>query len=94
MTQIEYTKKPSIVTLSAAIKKAVKAGSDFIQIRWGENQITLEKMPHGGWLGTGWLGKHSGSDLASKLTVRAAFDDAMGNPIDFMRDHFKVIHIK
>jgi hypothetical protein len=91
MVQIEYTKKPSIVTLSAAIKKAVKAGSTFIQLTWGENQITLEKMPHGGWLGTGWLGKHSGSDLASKLNIRAAFDAGMGNPVQFLRDHLTII---
>lgn len=95
MTQIEYTKKPSITTLSAAIKKAVNAGSTFIQLTWGENQITLERMgAHGHWVGSGWLGKHGGSDLASKLNVRAAFDAGMGNPVQFLRDHLKVIHIK
>lgn len=94
MTHIEYTKKPSITTLNAAIKKAVNAGSTFIQLTWGENQITLEKMPHGSWLGTGWIGKHGGCNLAKPLNVRAAFDAGMGNPVQFLRDHFTVIHIK
>lgn len=66
MKQIEYTKKPSIVTLKAAIKKAVFAGEDWIQLTWGENEITLVSSPHG-WVGRGWIGKHGGQDLANAL---------------------------
>ena len=95
MTQIEYTKKPSITTLTAAIKKAVNSGSTFIQLTWGENQITLERMgAHGHWVGSGWIGRHGGCDLAKPLNVRAAFDAGMGNPVQFLRDHMQIIHIK
>ena len=66
MTQIEYTRKPSITTLRAAINKAVRAGQTFIQLTWGENQITLERMAWG-WDGYGWIGAHGGHDLAKTL---------------------------
>ena len=66
MTQIEYTNKPSITTLRAALRRAVKVGSTFIQLTWGENQITVEKTPYG-WTGSGWIGRNGGSDLAHEL---------------------------
>lgn len=66
MHAIEYTKKPSIVTIRAAIKKAVAAGHDWIQLSWGENQITLERGAWG-WDGHGWIGKHGGMDLANEI---------------------------
>jgi hypothetical protein len=66
MTQIEYTKKPSITTLRAALFRAANAGSTFIQLTWGENQITVEKTPYG-WDGHGWIGRNGGSDLANEL---------------------------
>ena len=50
MHQIEYTNKPSITTLKAAIKKAVAKGETWIQLIWGENQITIERTPYG-WTG-------------------------------------------
>lgn len=95
MTQIEYTKKPSIVTLRAAVRKAMDKGATFIQLTWGENQITLEfNGSNTNWTGYGWIGKHGGCDLAKEINVRAAFDAGMGNPMQFLRDHFTVIHIK
>ncbi len=66
MKQIEYTNKPSIVTLKAAIKKAVTAGETWIQLIWGENQITIEKTQWG-WTGHGWIGRNGGHDLASEI---------------------------
>lgn len=66
MIQLEYTKKPSIVTIRAAIKKAIAAGESFIQLIWGENQITIERTQWG-WHGGGWIGKHGGQDLANEL---------------------------
>jgi hypothetical protein len=50
MHQIEYTNKPSITTLKAAIKKAAAKGETWIQLIWGENQITIERTPYG-WTG-------------------------------------------
>jgi len=66
MIQIEYTNKPSITTLKAAIKKAVAAGKTWIQLTWGENQITIERGAWG-WSGHGWIGRNSGQDLANEL---------------------------
>lgn len=70
MTQIEYTNKPSITTLRAAIKKAVSKGETFIQLTWGENQITIERTQWG-WGGRGWIGKNGGYDLARSIKEQA-----------------------
>jgi hypothetical protein len=67
MTQIEYTKKPSITTLRAALVRAINAGSSWIQFTCGENQITIE-LGRWGWEGSGWIGRNSGYDLARELT--------------------------
>ena len=71
MRSIEYTKKPSGPTLRAAIRKALAAGETWVQLIWGENQITLERMgAHGHWIGSGWIGRHGGQDLANELRPR------------------------
>ena len=67
MKQIEYTNKPSVTTLRAAIVKAVNAGETWVQLTWGENQITIERGPYG-WMGRGWIGKNGGQDLINYLT--------------------------
>jgi hypothetical protein len=66
MKQIEYTNKPSITTLKAAIKKAVAKGETWIQLIWGENQIIIERTQWG-WSGNGWIGPNGGQDLANEL---------------------------
>ena len=66
MKQIEYTNKPSITTLKAAIKKAIATGETWIQLTWGENQITIEKTQWG-WTGNGWIGRNGGQDLANEI---------------------------
>ena len=66
MNQIDYTNKPSITTLKAAIKKAAAKGETWIQLIWGENQITIERTPYG-WTGAGWIGRNGGQDLANEL---------------------------
>jgi hypothetical protein len=66
--QHEYTNKPSIVTLRAALRKAAARGGDFIQLTWGENQITVERTPYG-WTGHGWIGRSGGQDLAHELAL-------------------------
>lgn len=66
MHQIEYTNKPSITTLKAAIKKAAAKGETWIQLIWGENQITIESTPYG-WTGHGWIGRNGGQDIANEL---------------------------
>jgi hypothetical protein len=66
--QHDYTNKPSIVTLRVALRKAAARGGDFIQLTWGENQITVERGPYG-WMGRGWIGKNGGQDLAHELNT-------------------------
>lgn len=68
MKSTEYTKKPSIVTIRADIRKALHAGAQFIVLSWGENQITLERGAYITWIGRGWIGKHGGHDLADELS--------------------------
>jgi hypothetical protein len=66
--QHDYTNKPSIVTLRAALRKAAARGGTFIQLTWGENQITVERTPYG-WTGHGWIGRNGGHDLAHELAL-------------------------
>lgn len=68
MIEINYTKKPSITTLRAAIRKSIAAGADFVQITWGENQITIERTQWG-IVGRGWIGRTGGQDLAHELEI-------------------------
>lgn len=68
IVQHEYTSKPSIVTLRAALRKAVAQGADFIQLSWGENQITVELTTYG-WIGHGCIGKNGGQNLAHELEL-------------------------
>jgi hypothetical protein len=69
MRQIEYTKKPSGPTLRAALRKALNDGETWVQLIWGENQITVERGPWG-LMGRGWIGRHGGDDLANEFRMR------------------------
>jgi hypothetical protein len=69
MRQIEYTKKPSGPTLRAALRKALNDGETWVQLVWGENQITVERGPWG-LMGRGWIGRHGGQDLANEFRMR------------------------
>jgi hypothetical protein len=69
MRQIEYTKKPSGPTLRAALRKALNDGETWVQLVWGENQITVERGPWG-LNGHGWIGRHGGQDLANEFRMR------------------------
>ena len=66
MIELDYTKKPSITTIRAALRKAVAAGNVFISLTWGENRILVEKTQWG-WHGTGWIGRTSGHDVAAEI---------------------------
>lgn len=69
MEHIEFTgRKPSKAQINAKLKPLLKAGETFIQIQWGENQITLERFgAHGHWIGSGWIKGISGDDLSKEL---------------------------
>lgn len=74
MYEHEFTGRcPSVAQIKAHVKKAVAAGHDWIQLSWGENQITLEKNPYpynhmGTWLGHGWIRRVGGDDIARGLS--------------------------
>ncbi len=66
MYQFDFERKPSFVSINCKIRDAIKSGHSFIQISWGENQITIEKTKYG-WDGRGWINKSSGYDIAQKF---------------------------
>ena len=73
MYQYDFTgRAPSGPQIKAHIKKAAAAGHDWIQLSWGENQITLEKRADNGffgpWFGSGWIRRTGGDDLARELS--------------------------
>lgn len=66
MFQKDYARKPSFVQINCAVRDARAKGETFIQLAWGENQITLERTQWG-WVGSGWIGKTGGQDIANKI---------------------------
>lgn len=66
MIDIEYPRKPSKPMLLAAIRNALNEGGTFIELIWGENRILIESGPYG-LLGSGWIGKNGGDDLAKLI---------------------------
>ena len=71
---IEYSKKPSKPMLVSAIRKALAAGHDTVELVWGENQIVIDRGPLG-LDGRGWIGKNGGQDIANefKMTTRSVY---------------------
>lgn len=70
MIELEFDgRKPSLSQINAAISKARTQGATYIVLRWGENQINLEKSPYtrSGWTGHGWIGRNGGQDIADSL---------------------------
>jgi hypothetical protein len=64
----EFTGRcPSLAQIKAQVKKAVAAGHDWIQLIWGENQITLENFAGASWVGHGWIRRVGGDDLAREM---------------------------
>ena len=65
-----FENKPSIVTIKSNIRKAIASGADFIILRWGENQIGIERSVYGYWMGRGWIGRNSGQDIAKAFNTK------------------------
>jgi len=78
-------RKPSNAQVLKQINKAINEGNDYIQISWGENQITIERMNNRLWYGSGWIRNISGADLAVK--INASIQE------QFQRDHFQFIRV-
>jgi len=99
MQHIEFTgRKPSKVQIFAKLKPLLKTGETFIQIQWGENQITLERFgAHGQWFGSGWIKSLSGDDIAKELNnqlkAKQAFEAGFNNPVEFLKKHFTIVNV-
>jgi hypothetical protein len=63
-----YAKKPSITTVRAHVRKGLNSGHEEIVLTCGENEITIIKT-HYGLVGSGWIGKISGQDLANEFIM-------------------------
>ena len=61
-------RKPSIVQIKKQVSEGIKQNASMILISWGENRIDIERSYNGQyWLGSGWIKKISGSDIAKGL---------------------------
>ena len=92
----EFTgRKPSKAQLLAKAKTFDNQGADFVSLIWGENWVDLTKE-NGYWTGIGWIKEIGGDWLARELNhcPRKAFNNAFGDPVQFMKDHFTIIHVK
>lgn len=77
MYQFEFTGRcPSKAQIIKQIKIGLKT-DNWVQVSWGENQITIENLNvknTGGWhtvprlYGSGWIRQHSGSDIAQEIS--------------------------
>ena len=87
---------PSLAQIKSKVKLGVTAGgSDWIQLTWGENQITLEYMYRAKrWVGHGWIRRTSGYDLAMAIN-KGEFNVKPAQRSDDPRDlcpHPTVVH--
>lgn len=85
-------RKPSKAQVLAHANRLAKQGADFIGLTWGENWIDLTLID-GYWHGAGWFKELGGDYVARDMNHAQTLNKAMGNPVQFMRDHFTVIHI-
>jgi hypothetical protein len=65
-------KKPSKAQVLSKVKLLAAAGITLIEVYWGENGITLDKLENNGkWYGWGWLKDISADNIAAELNGRA-----------------------
>ena len=62
----DFSRKPTAAQITAAIRQGLARRDRAIEIRWGENWIEVIWTPHG-LIGCGWIGKHSGQDIAADI---------------------------
>lgn len=80
-------KKPSLKQCMAQAKRMAKAGADNIELQWGENWLQLEKIG-GFWQGFGFI-----RDIDAGIIARELNHSDI-DPVQFMRDHFQIVHIR
>jgi|APMed6443717190_1056831.scaffolds.fasta_scaffold15635_4 hypothetical protein len=81
-------RKPSNAQVLKQINKAINEGHNYIEIIWGENMITIERMHSKYWYGSGWIRNISGSDLAVKIN-----NAIYGQQEQFIKDRFQFISV-
>ena len=61
-------RKPSTAQIKKQVSEGIKKNASMILISWGENRIDIERSYNGQyWLGSGWIKRISGSDIAEGL---------------------------
>lgn len=62
-------RKPSIKQVMAKINEGLKENCRVIEVSWGENMITLQRLSYDPktWYGSGWIKGISGHDIAESL---------------------------
>lgn len=93
----EFTgRKPSTRQALAKAKQFAANGADFVSLTWGENWIDLTLSDAGYWYGHGWIKDIDGAWVARELNhcPKKAFNAGFGNPVQFLRDHLTIIHVK
>lgn len=79
-------RKPSNKQVLAKINEGIKENARIIEISWGENMVTLERVGFNKeWYGSGWIRNIAGSDLANHI-------NKLYNQ-KFIREHFQFIHV-
>jgi hypothetical protein len=95
MDEIEFNgKRPSLAQCIKAAKASATKGNDQIRLCWGENWLELRQQSNGRWVGYGWLRTIDADKVAQALNQAQALNNAFGDPIKFLNDHFTVISIK
>ena len=78
-------RKPSNAQILKQVNQGINEGNNYIEISWGENTITIERMHSKMWYGSGWIRNISGADLAVK--INASIQE------QFQRDRFQFIRV-
>lgn len=79
-------RKPSNKQVLNKINEGIKENARIIEISWGENMITLQRIGFNQeWYGSGWIRNIAGSDLANHI-------NKLYNQ-KFIKDHFQFVHI-
>ena len=64
-------RKPSIKQVLKQVAEGTRQNSRVIEISWGENMITIERLgSNGNWYGSGWIKGISGHDIAQDLNAK------------------------
>lgn len=94
MDEINFTgRRPSLAQCIKAAKQSAAKGNNSIRLLWGENWLELEL--HGRrWFGRGWLKTIDSDKVAQALNQNEALNQAFGDPIKFLNEHFTIIHVR